>query len=173
MQPVISWMGNKRLMTRRLLTLLQERWRYVEPFAGSAALLLAKEPSKVEVLNDLNGDLVNFYRVIKYHKEEFIREFGEVPVARQEFADYLNQRGLTDIQRAARWFYLNKFSFGGKGQHYARQRDRPPIDREGLLWRLGALKERLRGVVLENQDWREVLRFYDADSTASNTNKEG
>jgi DNA adenine methylase len=88
----------------------------VEPFCGAAALFFLKEPAKVEVLNDINGDLINLYRVIKHHLEEFTRQFKWSLTSRQIF-DWLKitpPETLTDIQRAARIFYLQKLSFGAK-----------------------------------------------------------
>ncbi|MFQ5549806.1 MAG: DNA adenine methylase [Gemmatimonadales bacterium] len=158
-------MGNKRLMAKEILPLVPAHRCYCEPFAGSAAVLLTKDPSPNEVLNDLNGDLINFYRIVRFHKDELVRELWHMPVSRSEFYDAKAQPGLTDIQRAARWFYRNKFGFGGKGEHFGRTKHRGPASREGLWWRLEALCERLQDVILENQDWRSIFGFYDSSET--------
>ena len=62
--PIIPWIGGKRRLAQHILPLFPAHTCYCEPFAGAAALLFAKEPSKVEVLNDVNGDLVALYRVV-------------------------------------------------------------------------------------------------------------
>jgi DNA adenine methylase len=165
MQSVLTWMGNKRLMTKKLLPLIPAHQSYCEVFAGSAALLLAKEPSSLEVLNDLDGELINFYRVARFHREALVEELEWMPRARAEFDDVRTQRGLTDIQRAARWLFLNKYSFGGKGESWGRKKYGPPLSRKNLLANIYALAERLHDVVLENQDWRGVLGFYDGPET--------
>ncbi|RAP64139.1 D12 class N6 adenine-specific DNA methyltransferase family protein, partial [Candidatus Erwinia dacicola] len=83
---------------------------YVEPFCGGAALFFMKSPCKAEVLNDINGDIVNLYRVIQHHLEEFIKQFKWALTSRQIF-QWLKDtpaETLTDIQRAARFYYLQK-----------------------------------------------------------------
>ncbi len=67
MKPVVPWMGGKRRLAKHLLPLFPAHQTYVEPFAGGAALFFMKQPAKVEIINDVNGELVNLYRVIKNH----------------------------------------------------------------------------------------------------------
>lgn len=114
--PVIPWIGGKRRLAKHLLPLFPAHECYVEPFAGAAALFFLKAPTPAEVLNDINGDLVNLYRVVKHHLEEFVRQFRHALVSRQmwEWLDATPPATLTDIQRAARFFYLQKLGFGGK-----------------------------------------------------------
>src|SRR5690606_22297921 len=85
-------------------------------FAGGAALLLAKEPSKAEVLNDLNGELVRLYRCVQHHLDELVRQFRWALTSREMFrwAQLQQPETLTDIQRAARFYYLQKLAFGAK-----------------------------------------------------------
>ncbi len=66
-QPIIPWIGGKRRLVAEILPWFEPHTCYVEPFAGAAALLFNKQPSKVEVLNDVNTDLVNLYRVVQHH----------------------------------------------------------------------------------------------------------
>ncbi|EAA0946135.1 TPA: DNA adenine methylase, partial [Escherichia coli O25b:H4-ST131] len=89
---------------------------YVEPFCGAAALYFLKTPGKIEVINDINGELVNLYRVVKHHLEEFVRQFKWALVSRQiyKWLQITPEETLTDIQRAARFYYLQKQAFGGK-----------------------------------------------------------
>ena len=124
-----------------------------------------EEPSPLEVLNDLDGELINFYRVARFHREALVDELEWMPRSRDEFDDARRQPGLTDIQRAARWLFLNKYSFGGRGESWGRGKDRPPLSRKNLIANIYALGERLHDVVLENQDWRAILAFYDAPAT--------
>jgi len=76
--PIIPWIGGKRRLAKTILPLFPEHRCYVEPFAGAAALLFAKEESSVEVLNDINGELINLYRVLKHHLIEFLNQFRAV-----------------------------------------------------------------------------------------------
>ena len=92
-----------------------EHTTYVEPFAGGAQVLFHKPPSNVEVLNDLDFDIVNFFRVCQWHYEELVRYLRYCLVSRKLHELHLatDPATLTDIQRAGRFFYLQKNSFGG------------------------------------------------------------
>ena len=83
--PIIPWIGGKRRLARHILPLFPAHSCYVEPFCGAAALYFMKAPSEVEVLNDINGELVNLYRVVQHHLEEFLRQFKWALTSRQIF----------------------------------------------------------------------------------------
>ena len=114
--PVIPWIGGKRRLAKTILPLFPEHTCYVEPFCGAAALYFMKDQAEVEVLNDINGELINMYRVVKHHLEEFIRQFKWALVSREMYRwlQITPEETLTDIQRPARFYYLQKLSFGGK-----------------------------------------------------------
>jgi DNA adenine methylase len=114
--PIVPWIGGKRRLAKHILPLFPEHTCYVEPFCGAAALYFLKAPTKVEVLNDVNGELVNLYRVVRHHLEKFVRQFKWALTSRQIFKwlQITPEETLTDIQRAARFFYLQKMAFGGK-----------------------------------------------------------
>ena len=163
--PVISWPGGKRRLLTHLLPLIPPHTSYVEVFGGGLALLCAKAPSPVEVVNDINQDLITFYRVLKYHPAALHAELDHVPNSRRDFEDYLAQSGFTDIQRASRWFLRNKLSFGGQGRHFAITRTQPLPGRRARAAALCALHDRLDHVTIENRDWRHILDAYDAAGT--------
>ena len=112
----LAWVGGKSKLTSTIIPLIPKHSCYVEVFAGAAWVLFRKEPSKVEVINDINGDLITLYRVIQNHLEEFIRYFKWSLISREEFArlQRVDESTLTDIQRAARFHYLVKNAFGAK-----------------------------------------------------------
>lgn len=131
-KPIIPWIGGKRRLAKRLFSIFPDHTCYVEPFAGGAALFfLREEPAKVEVLNDINSDLVNLYRVVKHHLEEFVRQFKWALSSREVFKwmQMTQPETLTDIQRAARFYYLQHAAFGGKvtGQTWGTATTAPPI----------------------------------------------
>lgn len=130
-KPIIPWMGGKSRLAKDIIPLFPQHTCYVEPFAGAAALFFKKEPAKAEVLNDVNGDLVNLYRVVKHHLEEFVHQFNFALVSRQmfEWAKMTHPETLTDIQRAARFFFLQRLAFGGKvdGQTFGTSTTTPPM----------------------------------------------
>lgn len=129
-KPFLPWVGGKRRLAPHILPLFPEHVCYVEPFCGAAALFFLKEPSKVEVLNDVNGELVNLYRVVQRHLEEFVRQFKWALSSREiyRWMKITPSETLTDIQRAARFFYLQRLGFGGKvdGQTFGTATTSPP-----------------------------------------------
>jgi DNA adenine methylase len=123
--PMVQWIGGKRRLAKHILPLFPEHACYVEPFCGAAALFFLKAPSKVEVLNDVNGDLVRLYRVVQHHLDEFIRHFRWA-LASRELYSWLKATPpatLTDIQRAAR------FSISSAWRSAARSKARPSAPR--------------------------------------------
>lgn len=169
-RPIVPWMGGKRRLAKHILPLLPEHTAYVEVFAGGAGLLFNKMESKVEVLNDINGDLVTLYRVVKHHLEEFIRQFKWALVSRQEFlwAQETPPDVLTDIQRAARFFYLQKMAFGARptGQTFGTAATSPPkLNLLRIEEDLSAAHIRLARVYIERLDWIECVKKYNRPGT--------
>ena len=169
-KPLVPWIGGKRRLAKHILPLFPEHTCYVEPFAGAAALFFLKEPAKVEVLNDVNSDLVNLYRVVQHHLDEFVRQFRWALTSREIFG-WLNETPpatLTDIQRAARFFYLQKHAFGGKveGRTFGTATSSP--GRMNLLRMeedLSAVHLRLHQVTIERLDWSACVERYDRSHT--------
>lgn len=164
--PIIPWMGGKRRLAKHLLPLFPEHTCYVEPFCGGAALFfLRPERAKVEVLNDTNGQLINLYRVVQHHFDEFVRQFEWTLTAREVFArlQATPPDCMTDIQRAARFFYLQHTAFGGKtiDQHFGTTTTARAWDASRIKVRLVAAKERLNGVLIENEPWQRCFKRYD------------
>lgn len=164
MDSFMGWIGGKRILRKAIL----ERFptdkvdRYIEVFGGAAWVLFAKEkqPGQLEVYNDINGDLVNLFRCVKYHCGELQREFDWLLSSREQFFDYVaqaNMRGLTDIQRAARFLYRVKISFGKAGEDYAT--DRKNVS--NVIPRLSQAFKRLQGVNIEHKDFADLIRVYD------------
>jgi len=103
-----GWYGGKYSHLEWLLGLLPPAHHYCEPFGGSAAVLLNREPSPVESYNDLDGEVVNFFRVLRDHKDELIYAIGMTPFSREEFSDAILTNGngadLSPVERARRFF---------------------------------------------------------------------
>ena len=168
--PIIPWIGGKRRLAKPIFDRFPAHTCYVEVFCGAAAIFFAKQPSDVEVLNDINGELVNLYRVIQHHLEEFVRQFKWAISSRQvyEWERKKDPETLTDIQRAARFYYLQKLSFGGKvdGQCFGTATTSPPrLNLLRLEEDLSQAHMRLYGVQVENLPWEEVIRKYDREHT--------
>lgn len=170
-KPIIPWLGGKRRLADKILPLFPKHSCYVEPFAGGAALLFARpEPAKVEVLNDVNGDLVNLYRVVQHHLEEFVRQFKWALSSRQMFKWQKEARPetLTDIQRAARFYYLMQNCFSGKleGMTFGTATTSPPgLNLLRLEETLSAAHLRLARIFVEHLSWQECVKRYDRPHT--------
>lgn len=93
-RPIVPWIGGKGRLVDDILPLFPAHECYVEPFCGAAALFFNKQPSAVEVLNDVNGDMVNLYRVVQHHLEEFVRQFKWALSSRQVFKWLRSQHAL-------------------------------------------------------------------------------
>lgn len=173
-QTLFPWPGGKTRLLHHLLPLVAARphTTYVEAFSGAAALLFAREPARVEVLNDTHSELVRLYRVVARHLEEFVRQFRWALTSRTMFEWAKLQAGqvetLTDIERAARFFYLQKLAWGGKvaGQTFGVS---PTSPRAGNWLRLEeelcAAHMRLHRVVIENLPWQDCVARYDRPTT--------
>lgn len=117
MNSFISWIGGKKLLRRQILEQFPDPGtfdRYIEVFGGAAWILFAKEKhAKLEVYNDINSNLVNLFRVVKYHPEALQKELNWILMSREQFFDSIQpMKGLTDIQKAARFWIAIKESFG-------------------------------------------------------------
>src|SRR5437667_12819593 len=111
----LSYIGGKRRIAKQLVSLIPDHITYVEPFAGGAQVFFHKPRSRVEVLNDLDGEIVNFLRVCREHPQELVRLLRFLVPSRAVFAQFAAQDPglLTDVQRAVRFLYLQKNSFAG------------------------------------------------------------
>ncbi|MCB6182297.1 DNA adenine methylase [Leeia sp. TBRC 13508] len=168
--PIIPWIGGKRRLAKTILPMFPEHTCYVEPFCGAAALYFMKEPAKVEVINDINGELVNLYRVVKHHLEEFVRQFKWALSSRQlyKWLQITPEETLTDIQRAARFYYLQKLSFGGKvdGQTFGTATTSAPrLNLLRLEEDLSQAHLRLSRTFIEHLDWSKCIQKYDRPHT--------
>ena len=123
------------------------------------------------MINDLDGDLVCFYRVLQNHLEEFLKQFKWLLASREWFEDWKRQQaagGLTDIQRAARYYYLQRLCFGGRvrGRTYgASPMSRPRINLLRIEEELSEVHLRLAGVTIEHLPWQRFIQTYDKPGT--------
>jgi DNA adenine methylase len=162
-------MGGKSKLARRIVSVIPDHTCYAEVFCGAATILFAKPRSKSEIINDINGDLVILFRVAKYHRRAFLQELQYVTCSRREFTDFRRQPGLTDIQRAARFYMVLKTAFGGKGGtgdcHFGYgTTGRGRFNRTSLAT-LNKCHKRLDGVIIENTDWPDLVKRYDRPHT--------
>ena len=165
-KPLVPWMGGKTKLAASILPLFPSHKCYVEPFAGAGGIFFSKAPSQVEVLNDINGDIVNLYRIVKHHLEELYRQFKWILVSREQWGllQATPAETLTDVQRAARFLYLQKLAFGGKvsGQSFGTAATtRPKFNLLTLEQDLVEAHLRLTQVTIEQGPWASMFERYD------------
>jgi DNA adenine methylase len=165
MSSFFAWMGGKSRMVKLLTAAIPKHTCYVEVFAGAANLLFAKPLSNCEVINDINGDLVNLFRVVKHHRREFLCQLMYLTHSRRDFSDAKAQPGLTDIQRAAGFYLILRTCFGGKGGTSSPcfgygTSGKARFNRISLS-AVHRCHKRLSGVFIENLPFDDCIRRYD------------
>lgn len=166
----LAWLGGKSQLADRIIDRMPDHMTYCEVFAGAAWVLFKKPESKVEIINDINRELTTLYRCVKYHLAELVLQFRWMLVARDEFDRFMQTPPdtLTDIQRAARFFYLAKASFGAKVAKPTFGIAATGAPRLNLLRIEEDLSEahlRLARVFIENRPYDQVIGRFDKPRT--------
>jgi DNA adenine methylase len=176
---VFGWYGGKFSHLDWLLPLLPAAHHYCEPFAGSAAVLLNREPAPVETYNDIDGEVVNFFRVLRDDTELLARQIGLTPFSREEFYHALSKPTgkLSDLERARRFFIRARQARTGLAQtatlgRWANCKNTSRSGMSGVISRwLGGIEglddigARLLRVQIENRPALDLIRLYDSKQT--------
>jgi|SRR5579864_246471 len=170
MRGPIPYIGGKNRLAQRIIEKIPEHRTYVELFAGGARVLFQKSPSKIEVINDLDNDVSNFFRVCQSHHEELIRCLSFHIASRKWFDLYIRTapETLTDINRAARFFYLQRIAYGGKvvGRNFGYGVEgKPRFDALKIPETIKQTHLRLAKVQVESLSYEDVLHRYDREGT--------
>ncbi|MBI1936671.1 MAG: DNA adenine methylase [Ignavibacteriales bacterium] len=168
MDSLISWVGGKKQLREKIASHIPPNINtYVEAFGGAGWLLFYKNRwAEVEVYNDKDRRLVNLFRIAKYHPEALKKEMEFNLHSREMFKDFRLQEGLTDVQRAARFFYLIKRSFGAKGMHFGTSaKSNSAKSNENILASIMNVAKRLDRVTIENLDYKDIFKIYDTEET--------
>jgi DNA adenine methylase len=175
-----GWYGGKYSHLDWLLPLLPKTTHFCEPFGGSAAVLINREPSPVETYNDIDGDVVNFFRVLRDKKDDLIEKIGLTPFSYEEYVKAIAEKGnknLPDVERARLFYIRARQSRTGLAQGatagrwaYCRLTSRAEMAGAVSRW-LGAVKDlpliaqRLLRVQIENRPAIDVIKRYDSAET--------
>lgn len=168
-RPAAPYIGGKRNLSSRLCSLIDaHRHRtYVEPFVGMGGVFLrrTRRPA-VEVMNDISGDVANLYRILQRHYPQFMDVLKWQVTSREAFTRLVatDPSTLTDLERAARFLYLQRTAFGGKvaQRNFGVDRRTPGrFDVTKLGPVLEDLHDRLAGVVVEQLGYADLIRRYD------------
>ncbi|MDY6785607.1 MAG: DNA adenine methylase [Cyanobacteriota bacterium] len=174
-----GWYGGKFSHLNWLLPLLPEATHYCEPFAGSAAVLLNRKPSPVETYNDIDGEVVNFFRVLRDRQEELIRAIALTPFSREELRIAVEESidNLSQLERARRFFVRARQVRTGLAQtasvgRWAHCKLTSRAGMAGAVSRwlgsvegLSEIVQRLLRVQIENAPAIEIIQRYDSEET--------
>jgi DNA adenine methylase len=167
-KPPMPYSGGKQSIAERIVDLFPAHDHYVEPFGGALSVLLAKRPSKIETVNDLNGDLMTFWRVLRDDPEGLERLCALTPHSRAEYLASRDLEALDDLERARRvWVQLTQgrgSRLGVKtGWRFVHGTNRMTLAKylDGYLERIGPAARRLRNVTLECRDALDVIAAYE------------
>jgi DNA adenine methylase len=171
--PVAPWLGGKRNLARRVCAILDSIpcTTYCEPFVGMGGIFLRRTSRpRAEVINDAGRDIANLFRILQRHYPQFLEILRFQLTVRAEFERLVATRPdtLTDLERAARFLYLQRTAFGGKvsGRNFGVAKDRPGrFNLSTLEPMLEDLHTRLAGVTIECLDFGDFIRRYDGPGT--------
>src|SRR5487761_822854 len=175
---LFGWYGGKFSHLDWLMPLLPRCHHYCEPFAGSAAVLLNRAPSAIETYNDLDGEIVNFFRVLRDNGDELTRAIGLTPFSREEFSIACTlDPTASPLERARRFYIRARQVRTGLAQtasigRWANCKDTSRKGMSGVISRwlggvemLPSIAERLLRVQFENRPAADVVRLYDSPTT--------
>ena len=176
---VFGWYGGKFSHLDWLLPLLPECHHYCEPFAGSGAVLINRAPAPVETYNDLDGEVVNFFRVLRDQHQELIRAIALTPFSREEYyyAIYGSTEDISDLERARRFYIRARQTRTGLAQtaslgRWANCKNTSRAGMSGVVSRwlggvdaLDEIAQRLIRVQIENRPAVDVIQLYDSHKT--------
>lgn len=172
-RPVAPYLGGKRALAKRLVALIDEipHDLYAEPFVGMGGVFFRRRrrPRK-EVINDISMDVVNLFRLLQRHYQQLLDVLKWQVCSRAEFDRLvgLDPERLTDLERAARFLYLQRTAFGGKisGRNFGVARSTPArFDLTKLVPMLEEVHERLCGVDIERLPYAQLIARYDTPGT--------
>ncbi len=172
LRPPCNFMGNKFGQLDFILPLLPWHKTYVEVFGGSGAVLLAKNPSKLEIFNDRFAGSVAFYKCLQdTTKLQRLKEKISLSIHAREFFAWCRDtwnKEEDDVERAFKWYYMIQASFAGRGEFFGRVKKTtnniPNKIFEGLDL-FPALHERLHKVQFENLDYKQCMQDFDGPET--------
>ena len=141
---------------------------YCEPFCGACHVLCAKEPSRVEIINDKDGDLVNFLLVARDQPERLVKAVSSLPYSRLLYEKWKKEELPKDeFERAVRWFYLIRSCFAGRikmGWGFSKKENSSSVY-QSTCQRIQAFADRLKKVQIDCLDFRECIKRYDSPET--------
>lgn len=166
--PAAPYLGGKRLLAKTIIQRINATPHdgYAEPFVGMGGIFLRRTMRPgFEAINDISGDVVTLFRILQRHYAYFLNEQRFTLASRKEYERLVasDPATLTDLERAARFLYLQRLAFGGKvsGRNFGVDKTRVRFNISRLEPLLADLHDRLAGVVIEQLPWADFIRRYD------------
>jgi len=166
LRPVFGWVGGKSKLAKDIVEMIPKHTMYIEVFGGALNVLYAKEPSKIEVVNDINGELINLHRAIRNNPQTLSMFLHNLLISREIFDDIKTNRmkPRNHIEKASFYLYRLTQSFGSKGDNFAMsaKAGRKPknIYKSFMNW-----SKRLKYVTIENKSFFELISLYDKEES--------
>lgn len=165
---IFRYMGGKFYQRDKIIPLFPEHKVYVEVFGGSGIILFTKEPSEIEVYNDINSDIVAFFKILRDNPDEFIYKVALTPYSREIFNEVKNMTPRNDFEKAYKFYVIISMCFGGRPKSPAFGYSL--TQNQALTWhkrieQFLPIINRLKGVIIENLDFREIFERYDSPDT--------
>ena len=154
---ILTRMANKRAIAHKIIPHFPEHTAYVELFFGGGGIFFQKPLAKYNFLNDLDGDIINLYDVIKHRKEEFIQELTQMPIHQTLFNRWARE-GVTesdDVMKAVRFIFLSNFSYLGVMSTLRIGCENP---KKMVFDRLDATQKMIENAYFTHCDFRQVLK---------------
>jgi DNA adenine methylase len=169
MNSLLRWVGGKNSRAKMLIKMFPDEYQaYVEVFGGAGNVLFSKPPSKKEILNDFDGDLVNFWKQVKENHTSLIESFKYILISRQTFDEYAaklnNSDYKDDLERAHIYYYINRLTHAGDMKYPKYSKDRKESKRLDLLLleqNVNQAYDRLVKVEIERLHFKDIITGYD------------
>lgn len=175
MNSIIKWIGGKHLLSKRIISLIPKHNIYCEVFGGAGWVLFGKSDDKkdwitennnkyTEVYNDINSDLINFWKYIKFHPVAFVAELNQYLVSREIFDTLLQYEPRTELEQAVKFYYHLNCSYGALSKNFTINKGKKYLQLKDLDI-VKKASERLKNVIIEKQDFEKLIKRYDTPDT--------
>lgn len=172
MNAILNYPGAKWSMAKEIASLMPQHRSYLEPFFGSGAVLFNKQPSAIETVNDIDGDIANFFKVLREKPNELAEAISFTPYSRLVFDDAHENRGTNEFDRACRFAIRSRMGHGFKTYQktgfkidvYARERSYCVDAWNKMPEMIFQAALRLKGVQIENRPALDIINKFNHDN---------
>lgn len=172
MNALLNYPGSKWRMAKKIVELMPEHHSYLEPFFGSGAVLFHKSQSRIETVNDMDGNVVNFFKVLRDRPDDLAKAISMTPYSREVFEDAYYNGGINDFDRAYKFAIRSKMGHGFKTNQktgfkidvHGRERAYAVNSWNRLPADIMQAAERLKQVQIESQPAVDLIQKFNFDN---------